>query len=94
MRILWVATKAPTPITDGGRAVMLATIEALAAIPGARLTVVTPLPIDGDSGQVVAAAPAVRRLAATARKELDRQPDPDRNRCKKYKIGGRRPHRK
>jgi polysaccharide biosynthesis protein PslH len=46
MRILWVATKAPCPITDGGRAVMLATIEALAAA-GARLTIVTPLPIDG-----------------------------------------------
>jgi polysaccharide biosynthesis protein PslH len=48
MRILWVATKAPSPITDGGRAVMLATIEALAA-SGASLTVVTPLPIgEGD----------------------------------------------
>lgn len=49
MRILWVATKAPTPITDGGRAVMLATIEALAACSDARLTVVTPLPIERDS---------------------------------------------
>ena len=45
MRILWVATKAPTPITDGGRAVMLATIEALAASADVRLTVVTPLSI-------------------------------------------------
>jgi polysaccharide biosynthesis protein PslH len=55
MRILWVATKAPCPTTDGGRAVMLATIEALAAA-GARLTVVTPLPIEplpisGDSNR-------------------------------------------
>jgi glycosyltransferase involved in cell wall biosynthesis len=50
MRILWVATKAPTPITDGGRAVMLATIEALVTSANARLTVVTPLPIDGDRG--------------------------------------------
>jgi glycosyltransferase involved in cell wall biosynthesis len=49
MRILWVATKAPTPITDGGRAVMLATIEALAATSDARLTVVTPLPIENGS---------------------------------------------
>ena len=48
MRILWVATKAPTPITDGGRAVMLATIEALAAFGDARVTVVTPLPIERD----------------------------------------------
>jgi polysaccharide biosynthesis protein PslH len=47
MRILWVATKAPSPITDGGRAVMSATIEMLAAAAGARVTVVTPLPIDG-----------------------------------------------
>jgi polysaccharide biosynthesis protein PslH len=44
MRILWVATKAPSPITDGGRAVMLATIEALSA-SGATLTVVTPKPL-------------------------------------------------
>jgi polysaccharide biosynthesis protein PslH len=46
MRILWVATKAPSPITDGGRAVAIATLEALAA-SGASVTVVTPLPI-GD----------------------------------------------
>src|SRR5688572_20629144 len=52
MRILWVATKAPSPITDGGRAVMLATIEALAATSGARITVVTPLPIDGVNGGI------------------------------------------
>jgi glycosyltransferase involved in cell wall biosynthesis len=45
MRILWVATKAPSPITDGGRAVMLATIEALSTSTDACLTVVTPLPI-------------------------------------------------
>jgi glycosyltransferase involved in cell wall biosynthesis len=45
MRILWVATKAPSPITDGGRAVAIATLEALAA-SGACVTVVTPLPID------------------------------------------------
>jgi hypothetical protein len=50
MRILWVATKAPTPITDGGRAVMFATLEALAASGEARLTVVTPLPAERISG--------------------------------------------
>lgn len=37
-------------MTDGGRAVMSATIEALAAVSGVRMTVVTPLPIDGDIG--------------------------------------------
>ncbi len=52
MRILWVATKAPSPITDGGRAVMLATIESLAATSDAQITVVTPLPIDGRSGVI------------------------------------------
>jgi glycosyltransferase involved in cell wall biosynthesis len=50
MRILWVATKAPSPITDGGRAVMLATIECLAASADVRLTVVTPLPIESIEG--------------------------------------------
>lgn len=50
MRILWVATKAPTPITDGGRAVMSATIEALAGCSEAEITVVTPLPIGEETG--------------------------------------------
>jgi polysaccharide biosynthesis protein PslH len=47
MRILWVATKAPSPIADGGRAVMSATIQMLAEVARARVSVVTPLPIDG-----------------------------------------------
>jgi hypothetical protein len=49
MRILLVATKAPTPITDGGRAVTKATIEVLSAAGGADVTVVTPLPIETAS---------------------------------------------
>jgi glycosyltransferase involved in cell wall biosynthesis len=60
MRILWVATKAPTPITDGGRAVMFATIEALAATSDARLTVVTPLPI--ENGSPADESPAIVRF--------------------------------
>jgi polysaccharide biosynthesis protein PslH len=48
MRILWVATKAPSPITDGGRAVMSATIDALAASGACVVTVVTPLPAESD----------------------------------------------
>ena len=46
MRILWVATKAPRPMIDGGRAVMSATIEMLSDVAGARVTVVTPRSTD------------------------------------------------
>jgi len=43
LRVLWVATKAPLPATDGGRLVMGATIEALAeAEVGVDVTLVAP----------------------------------------------------
>lgn len=54
MRILWVATKSPSPPVDGGRLVALLTLEALAA-HGHQLTVVAPIDPDADDGSAIAA---------------------------------------
>src|SRR5436309_104950 len=52
MNILLVATKAPWPPVDGGRFLLLNTLEALAAA-GCRLTLVTPVdPAGFDLGRV------------------------------------------
>ena len=56
MRILWIATKAPLPATDGGRLVAALTIEALVAA-GADVTLVAPA-----RGRAKAASPAIRTI--------------------------------
>ena len=63
MRILWVATKTPSPPIDGGRLVALLTLEALRA-HGHELTVVSPIDPDAaDRSAIAARLEGVGRLA-------------------------------
>lgn len=62
MRILWVATKTPSPPIDGGRLVALLTLEALRA-HGHELTVVAPIdPDTADRSAIAARLERVGRL--------------------------------
>ena len=54
MRILWVATKTPSPPIDGGRLVALLTLEALRA-RGHELTIVSPIDPDAADRSAIAA---------------------------------------
>ena len=54
MRILWVASKTPSPPVDGGRLVALLTLEALRA-HGHELTVVSPIDPDAAVPSAIAA---------------------------------------
>jgi polysaccharide biosynthesis protein PslH len=54
VRILWVATKTPSPPVDGGRLVALLTLEALRA-HGHELTIVSPIGPDAADRDAIAA---------------------------------------
>jgi glycosyltransferase involved in cell wall biosynthesis len=64
MRILWVATKAPWPVVDGGRQLAALTVDALAA-EGVEVVVVAPVGA-GAPATGVPAAPQELRLVPAA----------------------------
>lgn len=84
LNILMVATKPPWPPVDGGRVVMLQTIDALASA-GHRLTVVSPADRDADDDRIR------QQLANRCRIELVSERPRSARRVLVTSIVGRRP---